>query len=184
MPVLHGRRAVRVLATHPSDYRCRTGPWEWIFIGGAAGCAVPDPLPSVHRGGATRVGTEGDMTDHISTLLSAERLFPPPPQMVEQAHGTEALYQEAQRDPQAFWAEQARALDWASPWDRVLDWTPPYARWFPGGRLNASANCLDRHLAGPRRNKAAILWEGEPGDRKVLTYWELAREVGRCANAL
>ncbi len=124
------------------------------------------------------------MTDHISTLLSEERLFPPPPEMVEQAYGTQALYQEAQRDPQAFWAEQARTLDWISPWARVLDWTPPYARWFPGGRLNASANCLDRHLAGPRRNKAAIMWEGEPGDRKVLTYWELAREVGRCANAL
>ena len=71
-----------------------------------------------------------------------------------------------------------------SPWTRLLDWKPPHAKWFVGGKLNASANCLDRHLRGPRRNKAAIIWEGEPGDRRVLTYWELSREVGRCANAL
>ena len=66
----------------------------------------------------------------------------------------------------------------------MLDWKPPHARWFDGGRLNVAANCLDRHLSGPRRNKAAIIWEGEPGDRRVYTYWGLAREVGRCANAL
>ena len=66
----------------------------------------------------------------------------------------------------------------------MLEWKPPHAKWFVGGQLNVAANCLDRHLAGPRRNKAAIIWEGEPGDRRVLTYWELAREVGRAANAL
>ena len=66
----------------------------------------------------------------------------------------------------------------------MLDWKPPHAKWFVGGKLNASVNCLDRHLRGPRRNKAAIIWEGEPGDRRVLTYWDMAREVGRCANAL
>ena len=66
----------------------------------------------------------------------------------------------------------------------MLDWQPPHARWFVDGKLNASANCIDRHLNGPRRNKAAIVWEGEPGDRRVLTYWDLAREVSRCANAL
>jgi acetyl-CoA synthetase len=71
-----------------------------------------------------------------------------------------------------------------SLWTRVLDWKPPHAKWFIGGKLNASANCLDRHIRGPRRNKAAIIWEGEPGERRVLTYWDLAREVGRCANAL
>jgi acetyl-CoA synthetase len=124
------------------------------------------------------------MTDHISTLLSEDRLFPPPPEMVEQAHGTLALYLKAETDREAFWAEQAGALDWMQPWSRVLEWTPPYARWFADGRLNVAANCLDRHLHTPRRNKVAILWEGEPGDRKVLTYWELAREVGRAANAL
>ena len=66
----------------------------------------------------------------------------------------------------------------------MLEWTPPHAKWFVGGRLNVAANCLDRHLAGPRRNQAAIIWEGEPGDRRVLTYWDLAREVRRAANGL
>ena len=72
----------------------------------------------------------------------------------------------------------------SSPGPRVLEWTPPHAKWFVGGKLNVSVNCVDRHLAGPRRNKAALIWEGEPGDRRTLTYWELAREVGRAANAL
>jgi acetyl-CoA synthetase len=124
------------------------------------------------------------MLDQISTLLSEDRLYPPPPTMLENALGTQALYDAAQRDREGFWAAQAGLLDWMRPWTRVLEWAPPHARWFPGGRLNVAANCLDRHLAGPRRNKAAIIWEGEPGDRRVLTYWELAREVGRCANAL
>ena len=75
-------------------------------------------------------------------------------------------------------------LDWIAPWNQVLDWRPPHARWFVDGKLNAAANCLDRHLDGPRRNKAALIWEGEPGERRVLTYWDLAREVRRCANAL
>ena len=124
------------------------------------------------------------MSGQLTTLLSEERLFPPPPSFVEQAHATQALYHEAARDRLAFWAEQARALDWIEPWTKVLEWQPPHAQWFVGGKLNAAANCLDRHLGGPRRNKAAIIWEGEPGDRQVLTYWELAREVNRCANAL
>ncbi|MBW8772833.1 MAG: acetate--CoA ligase, partial [Gemmatimonadetes bacterium] len=73
---------------------------------------------------------------------------------------------------------------WMTPWTRVLEWTPPHAKWFVGGKLNVSANCLDRHLTTARRTKAAIIWEGEPGDRRTLTYWDLAREVGRAANAL
>ncbi len=124
------------------------------------------------------------MSDQIDTLLSEQRRFPPPAGFAERAQATGALYQAAARDLEGFWAEQARALDWIRPWDRVLEWTPPHAKWFVGGKLNVSANCLDRHLGGPRRNKAAIVWEGEPGDRMVLTYWELAREVNRCANAL
>ena len=123
------------------------------------------------------------MNEQIDTLLSETRRFPPPEAFAARAAATAALYQ-AGLDPQAFWEEQAGTLDWMSPWTRVLDWRPPHARWFVDGKLNASANCLDRHLAGWRRNKAAIIWEGEPGDRRVLTYWELAREVGRCANAL
>ncbi len=124
------------------------------------------------------------MTDQLDTLLSEQRRFPPPQEFGAQANATEALYAMAAKDREAFWAEQANYLEWMRPWDRVLEWKPPHAKWFVGGRLNASANCLDRHLAGPRRNKAAIIWEGEPGDRRVLTYWDLAREVRRAANAL
>jgi len=123
------------------------------------------------------------MTDQLDTLLSERRRFPPSPAFAAQANATQALYDAAARDGEGFWAEQARALDWMRPWDRVLEWTPPHAKWFVGGQLNVSANCLDRHLGGPLRNKAAIIWEGEPGDRRVLTYWDLAREVRRAANA-
>jgi acetyl-CoA synthetase len=124
------------------------------------------------------------MTDQLDTLLSERRRFPPTAAFAAEANGTAALFDAAARDREEFWAEQARALDWMRPWDRVLEWTPPHAKWFVGGKLNVSANCLDRHLAGPLRNKAAIIWEGEPGDRRVLTYWDLAREVRRAANAL
>jgi acetyl-CoA synthetase len=124
------------------------------------------------------------MTDHqFDTLLSEQRRFPPSPGFTAQANATAELYQ-AGRDREGFWAEQARALEWIAPWQRVLDWQLPHAKWFVGGKLNASANCLDRHLDGPTRNKAALIWEGEPGDRRVLTYWDLAREVRRAANAL
>jgi acetyl-CoA synthetase len=124
------------------------------------------------------------MDHQIDTLLSESRRFPPPPAFAAQAIATSGLYDAAAANREAFWADQARALDWMVPWQAVLEWTPPHARWFVGGRLNVAANCLDRHLAGPRRNKAAIIWEGEPGDRRVYTYFGLAREVGRCANAL
>jgi acetyl-CoA synthetase len=123
------------------------------------------------------------MNEQIDTLLSETRRFPPPGAFAARAAATDALYL-AGRDWKEFWSAQAQELDWISPWSRILDWQPPHARWFVDGKLNASANCVDRHLNGPRRNKAAIIWEGEPGDRRVLTYWDLAREVGRCANAL
>ena len=124
------------------------------------------------------------MTNQLDTLLTEARRFPPPPQFAAQALARPDLYERAKRDRLAFWAEQALALDWLAPWNRVLEWNPPHAKWFVGGKLNVAANCLDRHLENARRNKAAIIWEGEPGDHRVLTYWELAREVGRCANAL
>jgi acetyl-CoA synthetase len=124
------------------------------------------------------------MSDQLATLLSEQRRFPPPPEFAAAAQAGPELRAGAARDRLAFWEEQARALEWMRPWDTVLEWTPPHAKWFSGGRLNASVNCLDRHIAGPRRNKAALIWEGEPGERRVLTYWDLAREVGRCANAL
>jgi acetyl-CoA synthetase len=124
------------------------------------------------------------MTDQLDTLLTENRRFPPSPEFAAQAHAKGEIYRAAQRDRLRFWEDQARALEWVTPWTKVLDWTPPHAKWFLGGRLNVSANCLDRHLRGPRRNKAAIIWEGEPGDRRVLTYWELHREVCRAANVL
>jgi acetyl-CoA synthetase len=124
------------------------------------------------------------MDHQLDTLLSEQRRFPPSADFVADANGTTALFDRARADRLAFWAEQARALDWMEPWQSVLEWTPPHAKWFSGGRLNVAANCLDRHLKSARRNKAAIIFEGEPGDRRVYTYWDLAREVGRCANAL
>jgi acetyl-CoA synthetase len=125
-----------------------------------------------------------EMTDQLDTLLSEQRRFPPPRDFSAAANGTKSLYEAATRDAQGFWADQARMLDWVQPWTQVLEWNLPHAKWFVGGKLNASANCLDRHLTGPLRNKAALIWEGEPGDRRVLTYWDLAREVRRAANAL
>ncbi len=96
----------------------------------------------------------------------------------------ESIYAEADRDPEAFWARFADELEWSRRWDRVLDWQPPHAKWFVGGTLNVSVNCLDRHLRGPRRNKAALIWEGEPGDRRTLTYFDLFRDVSAFANVL
>ncbi len=124
------------------------------------------------------------MTDQLDTLLSEERRFPPPAAFAKEALATPDLYQKAAADRLGFWAEQARTLEWSRPWDTVLEWDPPHAKWFEGGQLNVSVNCLDRHVRGAKRNQAALLWEGEPGDRKVLTYGELAREVGQAANAL
>jgi len=124
------------------------------------------------------------MSSQIDTLLSEQRRFPPAPAFAKEAHATQALYDDATRDRLAFWAEQAKSLLWMTPWETVLEWTPPHAKWFSGGRLNVAANCIDRHLSSARRNKAAIIWEGEPGDRRVYTYWELGQEVGRAANAL
>ncbi|HZE76428.1 MAG TPA: acetate--CoA ligase [Gemmatimonadales bacterium] len=124
------------------------------------------------------------MTDQLETLLTEQRRFPPPAEFSAQANAKPDLYERTKRDRLGFWAEQALELDWIAPWSQVLEWNPPHAKWFVDGKLNVAANCVDRHLEGPRRNKAAIIWEGEPGDRRVLTYWDLAREVNRCGNAL
>jgi acetyl-CoA synthetase len=129
------------------------------------------------------------MADHKPTeyddLLREDRSFPPPPAFRARAHvRDETVYAEAERDPEAFWATFARELEWSRPWDRVLDWKPPNAKWFVGGSINASVNCLDRHVRGPRRNKAAIIWEGEPGDRRTLTYYDLYRDVSAFGNVL
>ena len=124
------------------------------------------------------------MSDQLDTLLSEQRRFPPSQSFAARANGASALQQAAEQDREGFWAEQARALQWIRPWDQVLEWRSPHAKWFLGGQLNASANCVDRHLDGVTRNKAALIWEGELGDRRVLTYWDLAREVRKAANAL
>jgi acetyl-CoA synthetase len=124
------------------------------------------------------------MTD-IDVLLSEHRRFPPPAAFTAAAQVRDrTLHAAAAADDVGYWAGQAATLQWQRPWETVLDWTPPHARWFTGGQLNVSENCLDRHLAAGRGNKAAIVWEGEPGDRRTLTYWELAREVRTFANVL
>jgi acetyl-CoA synthetase len=121
----------------------------------------------------------------LDVLLTEERRFPPPESFRRSAIvSSEELYDYASRDPESFWAKMAADLEWSKPWDRVLEWKPPRAKWFLGGKLNASVNCLDRHVRGPRRNKAALIWEGEPGDRRTLTYWDLYRDVNRFANVL
>ena len=121
----------------------------------------------------------------IESLLREDRTFPPSEEFRKQANIADPkVYEEAQRDPEAFWAKFAEELHWIRKWDKVLEWDPPYAKWFTGGKLNVSYNCIDRHLTLGRRNKAALIWEGEPGDWKVYTYWDLYREVGRFANGL
>jgi acetyl-CoA synthetase len=121
----------------------------------------------------------------IEALLLEKRQFPPPKAFREQANVRDpSVYRKADRDFQKFWAGFARELSWYKTWKRVLDWKPPYAKWFVGGKLNASFNCLDRHVLGPRKNKAALIWEGEPGDQRILTYRELLREVAKFGNVL
>ena len=124
------------------------------------------------------------MTD-ISVLLQENRKFPPPRSFAATAVVSDpAVYERAARDIPAYWADQARAVEWMEPYRTVLEWTPPHAQWFLGGKLNASVNCVDRHVRGERRNKAALIWEGEPGDRRTLTYWDLYVEVNKFANVL
>ncbi|GAF69791.1 unnamed protein product, partial [marine sediment metagenome] len=94
------------------------------------------------------------------------------------------LHDRSIRHPEEFWAEEARKLDWFKTWDKVLEWTPPFAKWFVGGKLNASYQCVDRHVKTWRKSKVAIYWEGEPGDTRILSYSTLYREVNRCASVL
>jgi len=121
----------------------------------------------------------------IDALLTENRKFPPPAAFASDAHVSDsAIYEHAAANPEAFWASQAEELDWFKKWDRVLEWTPPRAKWFVGGQINVSVNCVDRHIETSRRNKAALIWEGEPGDRRTLTYWDLYVEVQKFANVL
>ena len=127
----------------------------------------------------------GRRDEPIEALLKEGRKFAPSKAFVKAARvKTRGLYAEARRNPLRFWERQARELRWIKPWRKTLEWKLPYAKWFVGGKLNVADNCLDRHVEGPRRNKAALIWEGEPGDSRVLTYWDLYREVNRFAAAL
>jgi acetyl-CoA synthetase len=113
-----------------------------------------------------------------------DHAFPPPPEFAAQANASDPeIYARAAQDFEAFWAGYAHELEWIEPWHTVLEWEPPHAKWFLGGKLNVSANCLDRHLAA-KGDKRAIVWEGEPGDQRTLTYRELSQEVNRFANVL
>jgi len=126
----------------------------------------------------------------IESILQEKRLFPPTPEFSQNAQiksleDYQQLYDKAKADPEKFWADLAETqLHWFQKWDTVLDWKPPFAKWFDGGKMNISYNCLDRHLTTWRRNKAALIWEGEPGDSRTFTYAQLHREVCQFANVL
>jgi acetyl-CoA synthetase len=126
----------------------------------------------------------------IETVMQETRVFPPSAEFCAQSSigsiaAYQALYDKAKANPEAFWEEFARKeLHWFEPFTKTLEWKTPFAKWFVGGKTNVSYNCLDAHLAGPNRNKAAILWEGEPGDERTLTYQQLHREVCKFANVL
>lgn len=126
----------------------------------------------------------------IESILQEQRLFNPSNEFSQKAHikslaEYQQLYDKAKTDPEAFWADLAeRELHWFSKWDKILDWQPPFAKWFVNGKINISYNCLDRHLTTWRKNKAALIWEGEPGDSRTLTYAQLHREVCKFANVL
>jgi acetyl-CoA synthetase len=122
---------------------------------------------------------------NLSALLDERRKFPPSKEFQQRANWNDpAIYDRAAKDPEAFWVAEAKHLDWFAPWQRVLEWNVPWAQWFVGAKLNVTHNCVDRHAHSARRNKAAILWEGEPGDSRVLTFGMLERDVNRFANAL
>ena len=129
------------------------------------------------------------MEKNIESHLIEKRVFTPSREFAKNARikslaQYRKMYRESIRSPDRFWAREAKELIWHKSWKKVLDWKAPFAKWFVGGQLNLSENCLDRHLAGPRRNKAAIIWEGEPGEKRTLTYQQLHREVCRFANVL
>jgi acetyl-CoA synthetase len=129
------------------------------------------------------------MAENIESHLVEKRIFKPAKQFSKASRirglkHYQRVYRESIARPEKFWAREAGELVWQKRWRKVLQWKAPFAKWFIGGKLNVSENCLDRHLSGPKRNKAAILWEGEPGEKRALTYQQLHREVCRFANVL
>ena len=129
--------------------------------------------------------TPNDPRKEIDTLLDERRTFVPPKEFSDVANVSDPeIYDRAGADPEAFWESFAHELEWSEPWSKVLEWNPPNAKWFVGGKINASVNCVDRHVRTARRNKAALIWEGEPGDRRTLTYFDLYREVNAFGGVL
>src|SRR2546427_6192321 len=125
-------------------------------------------------------------TDRIETLLDEQRRFPPSDSFKAQAHVRDTTpYERARQDPEGYWADWAKQLEWSRPWDRVLEWKPPHAKWFLGGKLNASVNCLDRHVRAGKSGRVALIWEGEPpGEVRRITYGELHADVNKFGNVL
>ncbi len=122
--------------------------------------------------------------DLLSNLLSEDRSFPPSPEFVAQANAKPAIFKQASKDRLNFWEKEAERLHWDTPWNQVLDWQLPFAKWFVGGKLNASYNCLDRHVIEGRGDRVAFHFEGEPGDTRTITYAQMLQEVKKTANAL
>jgi acetyl-CoA synthetase len=121
----------------------------------------------------------------IDALLTETRKFKPPAEFKKNAVARDpGIYTRAARNPNGFWEQQAKALHWFKKWKKVLQWKPPHAKWFIGGKINVSYNCIDRHIGGALRNKAALVWEGEPGDRRTLSYWDRYVEVQKFANVM
>ncbi|MFL6440201.1 MAG: acetate--CoA ligase [Terriglobales bacterium] len=133
--------------------------------------------------------TQAAQNQDIDSILREARKFDPPAEFSQHARiksmaEYRKIYDAAAADPEKFWADVAGELHWFQKWNKVLEWDLPWAKWFLGGKINLSDNCLDRHVSGPRKNKTAIVWEGEPGEIRTLTYEQLLREVSKCANAL
>ena len=122
--------------------------------------------------------------DSLSNLSHETRTFAPSAEFASQANAKANLYDEAEADRLGFWEKQAKNLLWDAPWSDVLDWQPPYAKWFVGGKINASVNALDRHVNEGRGSRVAFHFEGEPGDTRTITYADLLVEVKKTANAL
>src|SRR5271163_3344614 len=126
---------------------------------------------------------------NIDSILDEQRSFPPPTEFSQKAQikslaEYEVLYKESVEQPEKLWAKAAEQLHWFKKWDKVLEWNAPWARWFLGGQINLSYNCLDRHVQSARKNKAAIIWESEPGEIRTLTYQQLLHEVQKFSNVL
>jgi acetyl-CoA synthetase len=122
--------------------------------------------------------------ESLANLGQENRIFPPSAAFSAQANAKAEMYDEAEKDRLAFWEKQAHALQWDAPWTQVLDWHPPFAKWFVGGKINASINALDRHVNEGRGDRVAFFFEGEPGDTRTITYAQLLTEVKKTANAL